>query len=165
MKNSDKVVLVLLRASTRTVLYEIIAVPGYLLLQAQRHTVSPQTSVERVLVQVKRKTDQFWNVPNVLFETSSTVFSLDIGLCLDINWICSFNRFSQGYTPEVWSLNKNTATYGAPSLVTEDEGEASGLYLGAGDVAARGSVEPRGAPASPASDAREPSDDAFAATL
>lgn len=59
MKNSDKVVLVLLRASTRTALYEIIAIPRYLLLQAQRHTVSPQTSVERVLVQVKRKTDQF----------------------------------------------------------------------------------------------------------
>lgn len=40
MKNSDKVVLVLLRASTRTVLYEIIAVPGYPLLQAQRHRLA-----------------------------------------------------------------------------------------------------------------------------
>ncbi|CAH2207634.1 jg528 [Pararge aegeria aegeria] len=56
-------------------------------------------------------------------------------------------------------------TYGAPSLVTDEEGEASGEYLCAGEaalVAARGSVEPR-PPPSPASEAREPSDDAFAA--
>lgn len=49
--------------------------------------------------------------------------------------------------------------------MTEELGDASGENLGAGDVAALGSVEPRGAAASPASDAREPSDDAFATTL
>lgn len=164
MKNSDKVVLVLLRASTRTVLYELIAVPRYLLLQAQRRRLAANFGREGFSAS-KKKDRPILKCTKCTLWTSSTVFSLDIGLCLDINWICSFSRFSQGYTPEVWSLNKNTATYGAPSLVTEDEGEASGLYLGAGDVAARGSVEPRGAPASPASEAREPSDDAFATTL
>lgn len=47
----------------------------------------------------------------------------------------------------------------------EELGDASGEYLGPGEVAARGSVDPRGAAASPASDVRLPSDDAFAATL
>lgn len=56
-------------------------------------------------------------------------------------------------------------TYGAPSLVIEELGDASGENLGAGEVAALGSVEPRGAAASPASEARLPSDEAFAATL
>lgn len=59
-------------------------------------------------------------------------------------------------------INAMDSTHGAPSLVTDELGEASGEYLGAGDVAARGNVDPRGA-FSPASDTREPSDDAFAA--